>query len=200
MTFDFKITIDALVTFVTGLSALLVYFLHKKDEKQKAAIIILSEIRSAESMINQIKTGMNISDVTSVMNEGHWKEYQHYFATSLDRDDIELLSNFYSSCFVIEQQINFVQSSLNVAMVEKMRITQEKLADFAEEAESGIDFKKMRDKTLQDLYWPNSDFFLPSVPQQKTLAFAHQIQFVSIAAAGQKLKKIAYASRWKIFI
>ncbi|MHB8913449.1 MAG: hypothetical protein ACYC4I_00330 [Minisyncoccota bacterium] len=200
MHFDPKITTDSIATLIAALIALVVYWLHQKDEKRKAAIILLSEIKDAEESIREIQRSNTVSDYTSVLSENHWKEYQYLFATSLDGDEIELVSRFYRSCGVIEEQLRLIKGYLPLAKEQKVRLTQDKLIDLADRTKNKSDFDLEKKRVLDESFWPNEEWFAPHTPKTKLFGYTGSVQFVISSNAGTRLKKIVNAPWWKLFI
>ena len=200
MTFDMTITFGSIATLVAGLIALLAYWLHRKDEKQKAASVLLLEIRQSEQAINQIRQSKGVSDFTSVLSKNHWKEYAHLFAKTFDQDEMELVNNFYTSCEVIEEQIKLMRSHLPVAMEEKTRVTEQKLIELADRCEDKEKFENEKIRILEGLYFPNKTFFEAYAPKDKLLEYINGVEKVSTTSAAQKLKNIGNAPWFKIFV
>jgi len=200
MDFNFTINFEAIATTLAATIALVVYWLHRKDEKKKAAIILLSEIRDAEQFIKEIQNTNTVSDFTSVLSENHWKGYQYLFATSLDSDEIELVSSFYKSCEVIEKQLSLIKGYLPLSMEQKVRISQEKLIELADRTTSVDEFNTEKARILDKSFWPNQDWFEPLAPKTKLINYINNVQFIISSSAGTKLKKIANAPWYRIFI
>ena len=200
MHFDLTISFEGIATLLAGTVALLVYSLHRKDEKKKAAIILLSEIREAEHSVGEIQRSGTVSDYTSVMSEDHWKEYQYLFATSLDADEIDLINSFYKSCKVIQDQLALIKSYLPLSMEEKVRATQKLLIELADRTKDKSEFDNEKSRILDKAFWVNTDWFEPSAPKTKLISYINGVQFIIQTNAGTKLKKIANAPYWKLFI
>ncbi len=200
MSIDFKISLDAVATLLAAFIALVVYWLHKKDEKKKAAIILLSEIKEAERSIKEIQRSGGVSDFTSVLSENHWNEYQYLFATTLDSDEIDLVSAFYRSCTTIEEQITLSKNYLPIAMEQKARLSQDKIIELADRATNKAEFLSEKKRILEEAYWPDEVHFEPYTPKKKLISYISTVEFVISSGAGEKLKSIAKASWWKIFI
>ena len=200
MNFNLTITPDTIATLLAAIVALLVYWLHRKDEKKKAAIILLSEIRDAEHSIGEVQRTGLVSDYTSILSGNHWKEYQYLFATTLDPDEIDLISNFYKSCEVIEQQVSLIKNYLPMATEHKVRLTQEKLLELADHFPNKVDFDTEKDRILDKSFWPNEAWFDPNAPKLKLVNYINGVQVVISSNAGSKLKRIAKSAWWKLFI
>ncbi len=200
MNFDPTINFEAIATVLAAIVALVVYCLHRKDEKKKASIILLSEIRDAEQAIKDLQITNTVSDFTSVLNENHWKGYQYLFATSLDSDEVELVKNFYKSCEVIEKQLSLIKGYLPLTLQHKALISQEKLIELADRTSTVDEFNIEKTRILDRTFWPNQEIFTPYGPQTKLFSYINKVQFVISSSAGTKLKKIANAPWYRIFI
>ena len=175
-------------TIIAGLVAIVVYWLHKRDEKINAARIILSEIRNAEQQISKIKNDGIVSDFSSILPFNSWQKYAHLFVKIFDRDELDLVNNFYIASTLSEVEINRLKSFLPLAMEEKAKVLQQRLIDFAKEGSEKYEENK---KALQDIAHKENYWFLPNAPKDKLLHYLSNIQFVTSTTAGKKLKDIA---------
>ncbi len=91
------------VTLLTGSVAWLVYTSQKRDKKINAARIILSEIRTAEEAIDEIKSDLESvkKDFPSVLPINSWEKYAYLFVSDFDQDQISEVNNFYNNCSVV---------------------------------------------------------------------------------------------------
>ncbi len=177
-----------LATIVAGFIALVVYLLHKRDEKINAARIILSEIRNAEQQISRIKDDGVISDFSSILPFNSWKKHAHLFVKVFDRDELDLVNNFYISCTLAETEINRLKSFLPLAMEEKAKALQRQLIDLAKEEKENYENIK---KDIHELVHKEDYWFLPNAPKEKLLHYLSNIQLITTTTAGKKLKDIA---------
>ena len=129
--FIFSEAFSGIATILAGLGAIMAYWMHKRDEKNNAAKIILSEIRNAEQQILKIKNDGVVSDYSSVLSFNSWQKYAHLFVKILDRDELDLINNFYIACVLSEREINRLKSFLPLAMEEKAKALQQQLVDLA---------------------------------------------------------------------
>lgn len=86
-----------LVTLVAALSALLVYWEKNRDEKKKAARIILQEIRRAEDIIFDYKEHGKYRFTKKIIATNSWAKNIHHFVGDLDADELDRISNLYST-------------------------------------------------------------------------------------------------------
>ncbi len=167
-----------------------VYYWQKKDEKKKAARVLIMEIRNAELEIGHLKKSGAVSDYSSILPTSSWTKYNHYFAKDLDEDELAHINNFYNSCQLVENEIGQLRSALSVAMEEKMKIIQEKLLELMDETTDKESYEKRKEKILK-LFHKEDYWFLPNAPKEKLLRYLQNISFVMTSSAGQKLKKTA---------
>lgn len=175
---------------VGAFAAFGVYYWQKRDEKKKAARVLLMEIRNAETEIKNLKEISVVSDYSSVLPASNWGKYNHLFVKDLDRDELTLVNNFYNSCQLVENEIKQLRGALSVAMEEKMKIIQVKLLELIDKEENEESYKKQKERILE-LFHKEDYWFLPSAPREKLLRYLQNISFVTTSTAGQKFKKIA---------
>jgi len=123
---------SALVTLIVGSFAYIVYKLQKKDEKIKAARIVLSEIRNAERVVDDLRANLSshkVGELPSALPSNSWEEYSYIFARDFDQDELELINSFYSLC---KQVQTFAEKDNNffwVTTEERAKVVQQKLAE-----------------------------------------------------------------------
>jgi len=86
-----------LVTIIVGLSAYLLYLKQKIDNKRNAARIILQEIRRAEDIISDYKEHGRYKFTKKIIATNSWAKNIHYFVGDLDVDELDKISNLYST-------------------------------------------------------------------------------------------------------
>ena len=188
-----------LATILTGGTAIFIYLRQRKDNKTKAARVLLLEIRAAEERIEQIRdqiTNHSTSDLPLVFPTKSWKTYSHLFVDDFDHDEWKLISSFYDYGEVIEDYARKNNDFFWVTTEERARVTTNVVAEFVKEAIK-------QNSTTPDAYvQQRRDLFsllmdrnnTPYVPQ-KTLTqigtYLTKIRFITTSSCGIKLKKIA---------
>jgi hypothetical protein len=193
MNFDLPITQESIVTLAVGLFVFAVYKLGKIDEKKKAAIVTLFEIRQAEKAILDLRQNSKISDFTSVLPLNRWQENMHYFATEFDQDEFDSINRFYQSCAVIEEKVTFVKKSNLVALEEKFKILQQMRADAYK-----TDVYKKKEEVAEnsDPFKPANEYLKdevtasPNRPVNDVIKVVSSINFILDTKVGEKLKHI----------
>ena len=96
----------ALTTILTAVAAWGIYSSQKKNYKIQAARVLITEIRIAESRIEQIKNKMNDAvpaDLPPVFPTKSWKTYSHLFISDFDQDELKRLNSFYDYAELVEE-------------------------------------------------------------------------------------------------
>ena len=175
-----------------------VYLWQKRDEKRKAARIILMEIRNAEKVITEIKNTGVVSDFSAILPLNSWSKYNHLFVKDLDRDELDLMNVFYTSCFLAEKEVQRLHSYLPIAMEEKAKIVQHKLLELSEKYKDEEDnmrensnYSKDKKAILYNVFYKENEWFLPHTPKNKLIAYIRNIRYINTSSCGEKLKRIA---------
>ncbi|MBU3964943.1 hypothetical protein KJ695_03450 [Patescibacteria group bacterium] len=85
------------VTFLVGLTAFVLYFQQKSDNKRDAAKIILQEIRRAEDIINEYKEHGGYKFTKKIIATDSWAKNIHHFVGDLAQDELDKISGLYST-------------------------------------------------------------------------------------------------------
>jgi len=178
-----------LVTLVVGGYALFIYIKQKVDYRRDAANIILMEIRSAEAVISHIKSTGILNLNYQILPSNSWYKYNYLFIKKLDKDEIDILNNFYNQCELLDKMLCQV-NSLPQQLKDKGCHIQKYLTNIAKEALSEADYNIKRTLFLEivnkEKYW-----FEPEAPKEAIRNTLNNINFITTTTSGQKLKKIA---------
>lgn len=176
-------------TILTAIAAYLIFLQQRRDEKTKAARIILVEISDCEDLLDAIRTnGIDFSNIRQLAISNSWFKYKHLFANDLDARQLKLIDNFYKECELINNELKEAYS-LPEQWKEKARIILEKQADISLKSKTRAQYdsaKKALTFFEQDTYW-----FQPNQPINKILNRIGRIQYITSTPAGEKLKKLA---------
>lgn len=196
MKFDLTVTFGSIATIITGLIALLLYYLSKRSYKSNAARIILAEIRVAESSVAKIKETKVINDYTSIMSRSSWNDYKHLFVRDIDSDELKNIDVFYLHCSLAEKQIGIYVNFDTIGSNERAKIIQHKLLELADtykdggQPNSNIQYQEHKNKILEifhhEPYW-----YEAYAPKNKVIEYISAIQLVLNTTAGEKLRKIS---------
>lgn len=84
-------------TFLTAIVAILLYYWEQRKKKNDAAKIIVQEIRRAEDVINEYKEHKAYKFTKKIIATNSWAKNIHYFVNDLAQDEIDKISNLYST-------------------------------------------------------------------------------------------------------
>lgn len=88
---------STLATILAAFVAFLVYRKQKSDAKRDAAKIILQEIRRAEDIISDYKQSGGYQFAKKIIATNSWSKNIHLFVGDLDNDELDRISNLYST-------------------------------------------------------------------------------------------------------
>jgi len=88
---------STLATILAAFVAFLVYRKQKADTKRDAAKIILQEIRRAEDIISDYKQNGVYQFAKKIIATNSWSKNLHLFVGNLDNDELDRISNLYST-------------------------------------------------------------------------------------------------------
>lgn len=88
---------STLATILAAFVAFLVYRKQKADTKRDAAKIILQEIRRAEDIISDYKQNAGYQFAKKIIATNSWSNNLHLFVGDLDNDELDRISNLYST-------------------------------------------------------------------------------------------------------
>jgi hypothetical protein len=86
-----------LLTFLTAISAYYIYWKQKRDDRRDAARIILQEIRRAEEIIKDYTQFKIFVFTKKIIAVNSWSKNIHHFVGTLDTDELDRVSNLYST-------------------------------------------------------------------------------------------------------
>jgi hypothetical protein len=181
--------INALVTLIVGLLALVVYWLTKRSERKSAAIIIVLDIRHAEQVIVSLVERQAVDkSLKPILHENNWAKYKHLFASSFSYDDIEKLNRFFDSCVEIAEARRRMQEVFFAAVNAKAVLLQEKILDITD-----LDTPAGQEARIKVIAKFNSEAYAfdPQAPKDTVILNLQLMGRPSNAIVFEKLKKIA---------
>lgn len=181
--------INAAVTFIVGLAALVVYWLTKRAERRNAAAIVVMDIRRAEQAITTLlERGTIDRTFKPVLQSNNWAANKHLFASDFSYDELEQLDRFFDSAIEIESARKRLQDAFFSAITAKAALLQERLL-----AIDDIDNptgQALRTKTIDRFNAENYAF----EPMEPRSAVMHNLQLMGRPTGTpvfEKLKRIA---------
>lgn len=103
----------SLVTIIGGFLVWLVYKSQKNDYKKDSANIILLEISSAERSLIRVKDNLKsnlLSPDILLMPTDNWEKNKYLFSREFDRDEWDLIGNFYTKCKMFDRAVTYNDS------------------------------------------------------------------------------------------
>lgn len=180
----------ALITFLVGSFAICLYIKQKRDYKCDAASIILMEIRHAERAIERMKaSAVETSGAPSVLlPTNNWVKYNYLFIKDFDRDELDLVNNFYNQCSVIDYALS--QISISKQLEQKGSHIHNALVLIAKDSLSKADFDNKKNNFLE-IIQKDPYAFRPAAPIATIIQGLNSLAGITTSTAGSKLKKIA---------
>lgn len=198
----------ALVTLVAGTIAFYLYNKQKSDSKKDAANIILLEIQSAERILTQIAEDVRAERLPNkyLLPTESWSKYKYYFVRDLDRDEWDLITEFYNNAKLFDEAVRY-NSSMFQKNEEQIRVNMLRIpAEYIKEYINGETCNNEDEETqrLEKAFEKSQEFqriFLSRVgalfysPQKPlndgTEAFNNINKMLSQTSVGTKLKKLS---------
>lgn len=180
----------ALITLTVGGFAIGLYIRQKRDFKRDAANIILMEIRHAEKEAERMKAvGVESSNtVKIILPTNNWIKHNYLFIKDLDRDELDLINNFYNQCSAIDGALS--QMSISKQLEQKGSCIHNILVQIAKDAISQADFDNKK-KNFLDIIHDEAYVFRPDAPLNTIIKGLNNLTMITTSTAGGKLKKIA---------
>ena len=179
-----------LITLIVGVSAIGLYIRQKWDYKRDAASIILMEARHAEKIIEQMKlVGVSVSVSTdALLPTNNWPKYNYLFIKDLDRDELDLINNFYNQCSMIDNALT--QMGLSKQLEAKTGYIHEALTQIASGSIGTADYENKK-KNFLDLIQNDPYVFQPTAPINLIGKSLGNLSNITTSTAGARLKRIA---------
>jgi len=106
-----------LVTLVVGCFAIFLYLKQKSDTKKEAAMLIVQEVRFAESQIRNYRASQSYPFSSTILPTSTWSKNIHLFVKHLSESEIDLISTFYSQSAYIDILINKISDIASAQMI-----------------------------------------------------------------------------------
>lgn len=193
----------ALTTGLSAGAAIWVYKSQKRETKERAAIVLINEIRNAESAIQTVKDALssNPNTVTlpeiTVLPENNWKKFADLFSKDFDQDEIKLINKFYSD---VERVSYIVTQANNMFIINVLnRASSIQFSNLNIIAGSNASNVKQMVEEFEDRLWRKEvspSLYFPKGFTENLNKYLPDISFVLSTNVGEKLKKIARGSRF----
>jgi len=183
----------ATITFFVGSFALYVYTKQKIDSKKDAAKIIIQEIRRAEDIIADYKHTKSYEFAKKIIAVNSWTKNIHYFVNDFENDELDKISNLYSTGEYLDNQIQLISTitfndSLEIlksqreAFLKKQLHRQEVNSSPISPAEQSIMLEEVSKLSFQ---------MMPPVWQARLEDISNKVELIYLTNIVLKLRKIA---------
>ncbi|HET6746920.1 MAG TPA: hypothetical protein VFH06_02315 [Candidatus Saccharimonadales bacterium] len=205
---------NAFVTLVVGSFAYGVYRKGKRDEKRRAASVVLLEIEEAEQHLSKVSVSTPFpsaeADQVKLMPVSSWGIYKHLFINDFDRNETDKISDFYMRCedydhaATLKTNITFEQTQ------QELRTNMQRvLADYAKDYNDNLEAAQSderkselekayieRRKRFVDIYGNTSEThmytYIPIKPYNDAQNALQGLEpSLSLTSVGTKLKSIS---------
>jgi len=182
---------------VVGAFVFIMYLINKKDERSRAATILIMEIREIEGALKKlmevVSSSGNYYFSTPIIKENSWGKYKSIFIKYLDQDEYNLISEFYSTACRIEEERLILTKQIIISFEAKCKAFHESVVDTAKQKYniSGDDFLTIT-KKISEKVCMNTPPYQSLVPQQLINLLLQNIKYITTSTAGSKIKKIAH--------
>lgn len=195
---------QTLVTLLVGLIALFIYRKQKKDSKQAAANSVFLEIQHIERSIPKVKDAVRSGSLNhldlSLLREDAWSKYSSLFSADFDKDEWEVITDFYQNARLLDESIRQSSKSFNEDIVQIRINKQRMLADIAKDtidnpapdSKSTVEQYNTKVEVLDKLYMSRQDDFAytPVKYVNDAKKCLEDLDRISITNIGLKFKKI----------
>lgn len=205
------IYVQTFITLIVGLLAWIIYQTQKKEHKKDAANAILLEIQSGEDAIKKVRDAVHKEHLdidVSVLPSESWSTYKHMFVRDFDKDEWDMISDFYNKSPLIDAAIKYNKTAF-ASDVEQIRTNKQRvLATYAEEAVREVTFNKENEevdtKQIEETYKAKAgafdrlymdqqrDFqYKPLKPINDVKLYLTDFPKLTTSTVGTKLKSLA---------
>ena len=180
---------------VVGLFVFIIYRANIKEERDRAATILIMEIRGIEEALKKLRevlSNMNIYSSAPIIKENSWEKYKFLFIKYLDQDEYGLISEFYSTACRIEEERSILIKQIIMSFETKCRALHESFVDIAEQKydigkEEFLDItEKITEKVCM-----NTPGYQSNTPRELMNSLLQNIKYITTSTAGSKIKKFA---------
>ncbi|HBB9946878.1 hypothetical protein JHS95_06725 [Vibrio parahaemolyticus] len=180
--------LNVVVTFLAGVTALVVYLLSKRHERKSAATILLMDIRNAENVVLSIKDkGLDLW-TKEILTDNNWNKLKPLFVGEFSNDEITAFNRFFDSCSEMKDARSRMRDLFYATLTSKAQVYQQKLYDI-DDLNSPNGMQKQQE-LFQNI---NRDFgvFDADEPKQRFLKNLELMGILSNTTGFLKLKKYA---------
>lgn len=186
-----------------GLSAFVVYYWQKQDEKRTAATLVKGQIDLIEERIHLLKSDHQLGYISIyhskvILQENLWEKYKHLFIKTLQKKDAEIIQKFFDIAEKLEYSRKSIVKLLELAQEQKASveikiigtIMKENLANFPNMEQAAIQIRN-----FQNTYIPFNMGYVPDIVKDSFVKHLNDIDMLSGTTAYQKIQQWSYDER-----
>lgn len=188
-----------------GASALIIYYLQKRNEYRAAATLIIGQIDSIEEQISELKHKPQLNNdvmyyVKAIFEENMWEKYRHLFVKKLSAPEYQLIQSFFDNAGMLERVRSEIVDMITTSWHEKSAASHHIIASILnEKSQLGCSATKEQiDKIIARIEMFKKDFsecdtsFTPNISIASLMVSLNNYYPVSGTTAYQKLKNISF--------
>jgi len=188
--------LQTITILVVGAFVFIIYLINKKEERNRAATILIMEIRGIEEALKklrEVQSNMNFYPSDPIIRENNWEKYKFLFIKNLDQDEYSLISEFYSTACRIEEERSILIRQIIMSFETKCRALHESFVDIAKQNPdmSKEEFLEITNKIAEKVR-ENTPGYQSRTPRELMNLLLQNIKYITTSTAGSKIKKFAH--------
>lgn len=121
---------------VVGLSAFIIYFWQKRDERRAAATVVKEQIDLIEERVRTLKSDHQLGNISvyhskTIIQDNLWEKHKHLLIKKLQRSDAEIVQRFFDSAEQIEHARSDIIQTITRAWEHKSSVMHQLAGEFA---------------------------------------------------------------------
>lgn len=196
MSLEFKEICDLLLV-IGGLSAFVLYFIKRKEEKKMAATLIIGQIDSIDKQISLIREEGVVNDVKifkikPILKENMWEKYRHLFIKELCSSERELVQRYFEHVEQLEKTRVDIVNNIYAAWENKSTVEHQIVGEtmYKDCIENGNSLEKL--ELFRQRFRACELLFLPTIAVDSFVGGINNFYMLSGTTAYEKLHKKSY--------
>ena len=181
-----------------GASALITYFLQKKNEYRAAATLIIGQVDCIEEQISELKHKPQLNNdamyyVKSILQENMWERYKHLFVNKLSAPEYQLIQSFFDNTGTLARVRAEIVDLIITAWHDKSAVSHKIIADLLKEKAQSGNPVEQKIETFKKDFSECDTSFTPNISIASLMVSLNNYYPLSGTTAYQKLKKISFS-------
>jgi hypothetical protein len=186
--------LQTITILVVGVFVFIIYKANIREERKRAATILIMEIRGIEKALEKLREVLRIDVYSSIpiIKENSWEKFKFLFIQYLDQDEYSLISEFYSIACRIEEERSILIRQIIMSFETKCRAMHESFVDVAEHKPE-LKPQEFLDETVKiaEKVVLNTPPYQSLTPIKLIEKLIKNIKYIATSSAGSKIKKFA---------